>query len=221
LAGHTPGEQAPQATTPSQPDFETRLQAEVARKQRDWQAAKDREIARVHQQYQAQLNKTVSKTKEVLTNAGVRDADAYERQMVNEMELEEYRAYKQQAAAQSATFDYGTGILKDIAARYEVELDEKDPALWVPANSWEEFTERARKAAQEKVRAKREAERQAEEEAKRKAVDSRIASGNLDTLGVTPAGASTQDEFANYSPKDAGKLWEIGNRRTKGAKTRR
>lgn len=212
-----PAGAAAPATTPTPKTYtDDDVKAAVAQTRREAQIAKDREVARLHQQYQQKLQQTVGKTREALAQAGVRDTAAVEKDMIDGMELEEYRAWKQQSAASQATFEYGTGIIQDIAARFEVEIDPNDPALWVPSNSWQEFTDRVRKAATEKAKAAREAEKAKEDAARTKATDARVASGSLDTLDVTPAGATAgASEFDNYSPKDAGKLWDTANRRAR------
>ena len=212
----TPSPAAPATPTP-QPveDFEKRLNDTLSKKQKEWQASKDRELANVHRTYQERIRQTVGKAAKVLEQHGVKDSAQVEQAFVDDIELDEYRAWKQQAAAQASTFEYGTGIIKDIAQRFEVELDMNDPTLWQASDNWDVFTERVRKAANDKVKLAREAQQAAEAEAKRKAVDSRVAGGSLDTLSVTPAGASITNELDNYSPKDAGKLYEMGAKRIK------
>lgn len=210
----TPAAPAPKTYT------EDEVKAALERTKREAQSAGDREVARVHRSYQQKFQQTVGKTREALTQAGVRNVAEVEQDMIDGMELEEYRAWKQQSAAQAATLQYGTGIIQDIAARFEVEIDPNDPALWVASSSWDEFTDRVRKAATEKVKAAREAEKAKEDAAKTKATDARVASGSLDTLGVTPAGATAgASEFDNYSPKDAGKLWDTANKRVRQARS--
>ena len=202
------GQTAP--ATPAKSYSEEDVKSAVDKARREAQISKDKETVRLHQSYQERLRKTVGKAAQVLEQHGVKDTGQVEQAFVDDIELEEYRAWKQQASAQSATFDYGKEIISDIAARYEVELDVNDPVLWQTAENWDVFKERVRKAANDKVKIARDAARAAEEEARRKAVDSRVASGSLDTLNVTPAGANVTNELDNYSPKDADKLYELG-----------
>lgn len=213
-APQTGGQTAPATPPKSYSEEDVKSAADKAR--REAQTSKDKEVARLHQSYQERIRQTVGKATKVLEQHGVKDTAQVEQAFVDDIELDEYRAWKQQAAAQASTFEYGTGIIKDIAARYEVELDVNDQTLWQAAENWDVFTERVRKTANDKARTAREAARAAEDDDRRKAVDSRVASGSLDTLQVTPAGAaSAEDEFNNYKPKDAGNLWEIGAKRLK------
>ena len=212
---------APAIPTP-QPDLEALKAALMEEVRREAQSTKDREIARLHQQYQQRERTLLEKVKGTLKTAGYEDADRLEQQLAAESDLDEFRAMKGQMAAQQASFSYGEGLIRDIADNYEVKLAANDPRLWgEPFDNWDQFKERVRAVAKQEVAAKRAAEKAAQEAERRDAVDARVTSGELATLGGVPAGAVKKDELSGYKPKDAADLYRLGVSREGGARQRK
>lgn len=193
---------APAPATPTtQPDLEALKSAAKQEALREAQSAKDREIARLHQQYQQRERTLLTKVKGTLKASGFENADQLEQQLAAESELGEYRALKNQQAAQAASLAHGEGLIRDIAENYEIKIPANDPRLWgEPFDNWDQFRERVRSLARAEVAARRAAEKAAQETSTREAVDTRLTSGELTTLGGVPAGgrksdAAVQDEY--------------------------
>ena len=211
---------APAIPTP-QPTLEELKAAAKEEARRELQAGNDRAQARLHQQYQQREKVLLEKVKGTLKTAGYEDADRLEQQLAAESDLDEFRAMKGQMAAQQASFSYGEGLIRDIADNYEVKLAANDPRLWgEPFDNWDQFKERVRAVAKQEVAAKRAAEKAVQEAERRDAVDARVTSGELATLGGVPAGAVKKDELSGYKPKDAADLYRLGASR-EGARQRK
>ena len=191
------------ATPATQPDIEALRSAAKDEARREAQSAKDREIARLHQTYQQREKALLSKVKGTLQSAGYEDADRLEQQLVAESELEEYRAMKSQQAAKASSQSYGEGLIQDIADRYEVKIPKNDPRLWdEPFENWDQFKERIRELAKTEVAAKRAAEKEKMEGERREAVDTRLASGELNTLGGAPSGTPSGNQLDEKYKKE-------------------
>ena len=181
------------ATTP-EPNTAELLKAAKEEAWREAQSHFGKREAEVHRSYQQKQKALLDKTKDVLKTAGFEDADRLEQQLAAESELDEYRAVKGQMAAQQASFAYGEGLVHDIADNYEVKIAPNDSRLWgEPFENWDQFKGRVRTLAKQEVAAKRVAEKAALEAERRDAVDARVASGELNTLGGVPAGAVRED----------------------------
>lgn len=168
------------ATTQANDDLETRVKAAEEKARREAQSAKDREIAQLHQTYQQQLSGVKGAAKRRLKTLGDQNPDDFEHEANDEAGRAEYMAWKQTQAAQQASIKQAN----EIASVFGLKGD--DPRL-LNAISWDEFREKAKRAAAEDARKEREAELQAEQEKQRKAANARVNSGELQTLQVNSA----------------------------------
>lgn len=184
--------------TPATPDPEAIAKAARDAALREAQSAKDREIANVHKHYQSLLKGQRETAKSRLRELGDRDAEAFDRVLELEQKAQQFDAIATQAE-QARQWEAYVG---EIAKAYG--LTASDPRL-NGATSAEHLVSLAKNAMAEDARAERERIRTEEESKRRKAVDERVSSGSLETLGTgTPASGATRDLEADYKKEMLG-----------------
>lgn len=168
------------ATTPPQVDVDSLKATLKEEVRRELQSTKDKEVVNLHKQYQERERVIREQAKARLARHDENDASQFDRDMESMTVVDQARAIvQQQAAAESSRRQ-----ANDIAEVFG--LKGNDPRL-MDCSSWDEFRDKAKKAAAEDRRKELETERLRESEAARKATDVRVASGELGTLDVSPA----------------------------------
>lgn len=150
------------------------VQAAIAR---EAQRQKDKELAKVHKQYQEQIRSVRGAAKTRLSQLGDQHADDWDQYLEVQQKAMQYDAVQ----AEAQQWAQWSGYVESVASAYG--LKGSDPRL-TSAQTAEQVVELAKAAMAEDARAERERIKREAEQAERQRVDSKVASGALDTLGA-------------------------------------
>jgi len=193
-------------TPQAAPDIDAIVKAAVEKTQREAQAAKDRELARTHQQYQAQLKAQRDQAVSRLKQAGDGNAENWDAEVQTFQKAQAYDAIQ----AEAAQWQVWNGYVADVAKAHG--LEPKDKRLEGAVSS-DELLAKAKRAMEEDTKAERERLLKAAQDDRRKAADAKVNSGELDTLGGTPAAVPENErlraEYATKLKKAAGNVMAV------------
>jgi len=212
--------QPPQAPVTPAPDGGEAVKAKIAEAEEKAiriQRAKDQEIAQLHQGYQAREKALREMAKDRLKAAGDDNADGWDAEIEVKHKAQQYDALTSAIEQQKYSEQQSWQQAQSISAAYG--LDAADPRL-MGAKDWPDYHAKCKAALEADNRAAREAEKAKEAQRQKDEANGRLASGALDTLGGSPAGAVGND-LSKYTINDSRELYKMGAAQARAQRERR
>lgn len=225
VSGETPQTQAapPSALPAATPGYTPEVQAEIDRRveteKRRLQSVKDREVAEERRKAQSQARAAYQAAKTQWVEAG-RAPEEFDQMLSQQSKLAFADEVLEKEKAEAEALALAQVHLR-AAGLHKYGIQPDDPRLYGKFSNWEDYDDALDAIRREEEAKARASEKAAAEEAEKTALQKRIESGELSTLGAAPAGTGGGPDLSKYKITDSRDLYRLGLQQEQARRGRR